>query len=267
MKLSIITINYNNVAGLEKTAQSVLSQSCTDYEWLVIDGGSSDGSRDFLLQHDAKIAYWCSEKDNGIYHAMNKGIKMAQGEYMLFLNSGDALYDSTTLDRVLEEGLYSDIVYGDAWFQYPKHPRRWVYDDHLTMKRMYEYSINHQSTFIKSSLLKVQGYDETYKIAADWKRFVEWLKEGRSFRHINIMVSIYDTTGLSTKCEDVSCKERDRFFRELYPAEVIDVLKDWASFQNKPCLLTRKYCNDDWVFNRLIRSNLHFISWLYKIFK
>ena len=89
MKLSIITVNLNNLEGLKKTYESVVSQTFTDYEWLVIDGGSTDGSREFIEQHQDKFAYWCSEPDKGIYNAMNKGIVRAKGEYLNFMNSGD----------------------------------------------------------------------------------------------------------------------------------------------------------------------------------
>ncbi|MDR2910496.1 MAG: glycosyltransferase [Bacteroidales bacterium] len=94
MKLSIITINLNNVAGLQKTIESVVKQTFTDYEYIVIDGGSTDGSADIIKQHANKITYWVSEPDKGIYNAMNKGIRVAKGEYCLFLNSGDWLINS-----------------------------------------------------------------------------------------------------------------------------------------------------------------------------
>ena len=89
MKLSVITINYNNAEGLAKTMDSVFRQRFSDFEYIVIDGGSTDGSKDLIVNNQDKIAYWCSEKDSGIYNAMNKGIREASGEYLLFLNSGD----------------------------------------------------------------------------------------------------------------------------------------------------------------------------------
>lgn len=272
MQLSIITINYNNLIGLRKTAESVISQSYHDYEWIVIDGGSKDGSKDYIEKHKNSISFWCSEQDKGIYNAMNKGIEKACGQYILFLNSGDVLYNEDTLRNIFYSSKYSaidysdaDILYGDAFLNYAKHSRRWVYDDVLTLKKLYKYSINHQSAFIRTSLLKEQGYDESYKIAADWKRFTEWLIEGRRFKHLPIIVSCYDTNGISTRNVDLAHKERDRFFAEFYPQEVIDVLKDWVTFQNKPCLETRQFCNENKLFKRLIRSNLHFITWLKKI--
>ena len=119
VKLSIITVNLNNLEGLKKTYESVVCQTFTDYEWLVIDGGSTDGSREFIEQHQNKFAYWCSEPDKGIYNAMNKGIVRAKGEYLNFMNSGDCFVKKETLAGVFGEERKVDILYGfvecDLW--------------------------------------------------------------------------------------------------------------------------------------------------------
>ena len=99
MTLSIITINYNNRDGLQKTIDSVISQSFNDYEWIVIDGDSNDGSREIIEQYCDRFAYWCSEPDSGIYNAINKGLSHATGEYVQFLNSGDWLYSDNILEK------------------------------------------------------------------------------------------------------------------------------------------------------------------------
>ena len=112
VKLSIITVNLNNLEGLKRTYESVVCQTFTDYEWIVIDGGSTDGSREFIEQHQDKFAYWCSEPDKGIYNAMNKGIMRAKGEYLNFMNSGDCFASNDTLIRVLVDERNEDIIYG-----------------------------------------------------------------------------------------------------------------------------------------------------------
>ena len=99
MKLSIITINYNNQEGLKKTIESVVSQTMRDFEWIVIDGGSTDGGKEIIEQNKQCLDYWCSEPDKGIYHAMNKGIRASHGDYLMFLNSGDSLYDNKVIER------------------------------------------------------------------------------------------------------------------------------------------------------------------------
>lgn len=116
MKLSIITVNLNNLEGLKKTYDSVVCQTFTDYEWLVIDGGSTDGSREFIEQHQDKFAYWCSEPDKGIYNAMNKGIVRAKGEYLNFMNSGDCFACEETVAEVFGKNRTADILYGYSFY-------------------------------------------------------------------------------------------------------------------------------------------------------
>ena len=118
MKLSIITINYNNCAGLKKTIDSVVAQTYRDFEWIVIDGGSTDGSRALIEQNASHLSYWVSEPDHGVYHAMNKGLDAAQGEYLLFLNSGDWLVAADTLEKCQLDSTSADVLYGDSLFVY-----------------------------------------------------------------------------------------------------------------------------------------------------
>ena len=123
MKLSIITINYNNLGGLRKTINSILSQTWKEYEWIIIDGGSNDGSKELINTTYQRlsqlgfnpISFWCSEQDGGIYNAINKGIKHCGGEYINCMNSGDEFYASDVLQKVFQEKLVGDIVYGD-WY-------------------------------------------------------------------------------------------------------------------------------------------------------
>src|SRR5690348_17657794 len=107
-KLSIITINLNNVKGLQKTMESVFAQTFTDYEYIIIDGGSTDGSVSEIKKHQNKLVYWISENDKGIYNAMNKGIVKANGEYILFMNSGDYLYTDNTIKEVFQKSNNED---------------------------------------------------------------------------------------------------------------------------------------------------------------
>ena len=113
MKYSIITINYNNSKGLRHTIESVINQTYRDYEFIIIDGGSTDNSVDIIKEYQRNITYWVSERDNGIYNAMNKGVKIARGEYLSFINSGDMLYDPKVLENSLPY-LQADIIHGLA---------------------------------------------------------------------------------------------------------------------------------------------------------
>ena len=121
MKFSIITINYNNSKGLKRTLDSIISQTCHEFEWIVIDGGSSDGSRELIEQHQDSITYWCSEPDKGIYNAMNKGVNKATGDYCLFLNSGDHLCNSKVVEHLISIPFSADIVSGDIYIDGYSH--------------------------------------------------------------------------------------------------------------------------------------------------
>lgn len=153
MKLSVITINYNNAEGLAKTMDSVFRQRFSDFEYIVIDGGSTDGSKDLIVNNQDKIAYWCSEKDSGIYNAMNKGIREASGEYLLFLNSGDFLHDFAVLEDIHPFLSGEDIVYGDLLFVHGDGKEDlFVYPDVLSFEYFLERSLGHPAAFIKRAL-------------------------------------------------------------------------------------------------------------------
>ena len=219
MKLSIITINYNNLEGLKRTYDSVVSQTCQDFEWIIIDGGSTDGSREFIEERQDMFACWCSEPDKGIYNAMNKGIAKAKGEYLNFMNSGDCFYDEHTLEYFYREYTLSHniaVFYGNADF----------YDDNGTLfihmvlpdridAQFYSngHNISHQSSFIKSSILKEHLYDESYKLAADGDFFFWLLLRHYNFKHINKVLIRSDVPGLSSNIE-LARKEVARFLRE-----------------------------------------------------
>lgn len=217
MVLSIITINYNNIEGLKKTFSSVSSQSFKDYEWIVIDGGSTDGSRDFIEEHASTFSFWCSEKDNGIYDALNKGIRYASGDYISCMNAGDAYFENDTLDKIFAERLYGDIVYGD-WVQ--------QYSNHQTLNRMpfpldfsifYYHNICHQAMFVRTELLKQKQFDESFGVVADYARWMELLFAGASFQHINTIVCCYDMTGVSSQ-SNAGWEECLRIRKEIVPS-------------------------------------------------
>lgn len=149
-KLSIITINYNNKSGLEQTIKSVVNQNAEKHtEYIIIDGGSNDGSLDVIDENKEHFSYWCSEKDNGIYHAMNKGVAHATGEYLLFLNSGDFL-EPEVIATVLNELTGTDIIYGDIIFQTTNGERQtMVYPDTLSTEYMFFKAIGHPATFFR----------------------------------------------------------------------------------------------------------------------
>ena len=213
--LSIITINYNNADGLRKTMQSVLDQDYSDFEYLVIDGGSTDGSKevieDFLNNHpnSSKITYWCSEKDGGIYPAMNKGIAHALGQHIGILNSGD-VFCKNVLDIVGECAVCNTdkILYGCSAL-YKGEEFDYVYGpNHIDICRN---MIPHESAFVPKSVYEKYGtYDETYKIAADYEAFIRYYLAGVEFQFIDLLVGRFYQDGISSTNEKLLYEENKR---------------------------------------------------------
>ena len=232
MKLSIITINYNNKAGLQRTIDSVICQTWHDFEWIVIDGGSTDGSKQLIEQYQSHFAYWCSEPDNGVYHAMNKGITHAKGEYLLFLNSGDALYDDNVLQKVDDVHSSADIISGQAVRMDTNELLR-HYDKNLLMQ-LYHDTLNHQATLIKRDLFKDTRYDENLKIVSDWKFWLEtilWKKA--SVDVVDIIVTKQDMTGISSD-QKKEYEERECVLQQLMPNVLKDSLDSFQKIRVSP---------------------------------
>lgn len=226
-KISIITINYNNAGGLEATLASVFGQDNKCFEFIVIDGNSTDKSKALLREHDGQIDYWRSESDGGIYEAMNKGIRVATGEFLLFLNSGDALYNSEVIGKIHTEicGKYS-IYYGDIVYNEIYQNKPLIFPDVLTFGFFYEYSISHQAAFIKRTLFsEIFFYNEHFKIVSDWEFFTYAIcKCNVPYRHIKMFVTTYDATGISSNQEnhDLVKSERTLSLNKHFPSFVAD---------------------------------------------
>ena len=237
MKLSIITINLNNADGLRKTMMSVINQAFKDFEFIVVDGFSTDGSigviQDCLGCADKRMrTRWVSELDSGIYNAMNKGIRMSSGEYLLFLNSGDCLADNEVLDKVKNK-LIKDIVVCRCnvlengiivWSYIPKE----IY----TFGTIYFYGIAHQSTFIRKSVFERFGiYDESYKYNGDiefWYRAI--IDNKVSTQALNTVISNYSLGGVSDvlKNNPEFVYEHKRILSNPAYEKFIDDYEQWA---------------------------------------
>lgn len=224
-RLSIITVSYNDIAGLRRTRDSIRSQTFRDFEWIVVDGGSTDGSKDFLSELQAETAWCCSERDSGIFNAMNKGIGHAEGEYTLFLNSGDTLYAPDTLKQVFGRMPSADIVYGDWTEALPRHPAKRRHSPEKV--NCYTFSVRplcHQTAFVRTCLLKQSPYDESYRICADWAKWIELSKRGCTFEHVPVTVCHFVLGGLSYRSVKERRREQERLLRESYPEDLAEVL-------------------------------------------
>jgi glycosyltransferase involved in cell wall biosynthesis len=219
MKLSIVTVNYNNAEGLERTIKSVVSQTFRDFEYIIIDGGSTDSSTDVIKQYEEQIDYWVSEKDGGIYPGMNKGFRKTKGEYVNFMNSGDCFHSSDVLEKIFALNTNADIITGAHWGS--PHPNVGKYG--VTMLDLYTGAIDHQASFIRRSLALNHPYDEKYKIVSDWKFFIEALIiDNCSFFYTDIIIVDVDMTGISNTNHELNKKEREAVLNELFPKRILD---------------------------------------------
>ena len=219
MKLSIITINFNNRYGLRKTIESVVNQTWQEFEYIIIDGGSTDGSVEVIKEYADRIDYWVSEPDKGIYDAMNKGIDQAKGEYCLFMNSGDCIYQSTTLEEVKQQLDGTDIINGHVYFSngaLQKSPAE------IRLSFFYRLnSLPHQASFIATNLLKQRHYDTQYKIVSDYKFYIEtFIRGNASYKMINQYIAMFDTNGVSSLNIELRTKEQQTILEELFPNQI-----------------------------------------------
>lgn len=220
MKLSIITINYNNRDGLRKTIESVVNQTWQDFEYIIIDGGSTDGSVEVIKEFADRIDYWVSEPDKGIYDAMNKGIDQAKGEYCLFMNSADTIYEKTTLEKVNAELDGTEIINGHIYGSNgatQKSP--------TSIRLSYFYRLNtlpHQASFISTYLLKKKHYDTSYRVVSDYKFYIETLICGNAaYKMINQYIAIFDNNGVSSLNIELRIKEQQTILEELFPNQIL----------------------------------------------
>lgn len=219
MKLSIITINYNNVSGLQRTINSVLGQTFMEYEWIIVDGGSSDGSKDLIQKYSDHFTFWCSEPDAGIYNAINKGITHARAEYIQILNSGDWLCSKDTLERVFAKDHSSDVLYGDM-IQVGDAGNRLVrYPKKLPLFFFLYDSLCHQACFYKRDVFFNNLYDESFRIVSDWAMNIKLILEGKSYDHLDLPVVYYDNSGISS-CNDKMMKERLAAYEKYMPIQL-----------------------------------------------
>lgn len=201
MKISVVTATYNCKKTIERTIISVLRQTYTNIEYLIIDGLSSDGTIDVIkeyAQNDGRIRVLI-ERDKGIYDAMNKAVAMATGEYVYFLGGDDVLFSENTLQQVADRITnFSDIVYGDI-ILYPSGNRM---RQRQTTKSIITFNICHQAIFYPTKYLKARPYDLRYKIWADHElNLFCWGKYG-AFKYIEIPIAQYNQTGFSSFTED-----------------------------------------------------------------
>lgn len=226
-KISIITINYNNLEGLKKTVSSVLDQSWKDFEYIIIDGASTDGSVEYIKENEDKMDSWVSEPDKGVYQAMNKGIKKSKGEYLLFLNSGDHFFNNSVLGNNHKYLKNQDIIYFNL--QVVENDKNFIkkYPDKLSFSYFVKDTLPHPATFIKKKAFeKTNLYNENLKIAADWKFFIDAIcKYNLSYKKLDTILSTFYIGGMSSNPENRTVKNNEiqQVLESDYPTYLQDI--------------------------------------------
>lgn len=214
IKLTIITINFNNNAGLVKTIKSIINQTWTDFEFIIIDGGSTDESLSTIQKYDKYINHWVSEKDKGVYDAMNKGIQLAKGTFVNFMNSGDYYYTNTILEEIHAKFKKEvSILYGDSfYFNEDGYDRIEKTPSTLSFSHFFNSGINHQASFIKRELFfKYFMYNLEYKICSDWEFFIYVIcKRNEPYEHLQKTICYYDFSGISALTENLNVYHLER---------------------------------------------------------
>lgn len=199
--ISVVTVSYNAVSTIEQTILSVINQTYPNVEYVIIDGGSTDGTVDVIKKYADRISYWVSEPDKGIYDAMNKGIDRITGEWVNFMNSGDIFYDKNVIENIFLENKLEEVnvIYGDSRLNF-------LWGDKIIKPDILNNILSgmifiHQSSFIRTKQMKKYKYETKYKLCADYNFFLKCFQENsESFKYIPLLVSIYDAeSGLSSQ--------------------------------------------------------------------
>ncbi|MBM6759073.1 glycosyltransferase family 2 protein [Bacteroides mediterraneensis] len=192
MRISVITVCYNTVSTIEKTILSVINQSYKDLEYIIIDGNSKDGTVDIIKKYSENITHWISEPDKGIYDAMNKGIAIATGDYICFMNAGDTFHSNSTIMDVVQciNKNNPDIIYGDTNFIYEWGQKIQKPEPLINLNNQMVFC--HLSSLVKSQLIKQQLFDTKFKISADYNFLYQQYKAQKRFEYIPICITNFD---------------------------------------------------------------------------
>lgn len=242
---SIITVSYNEVASIRQTLDSIVNQTFKDFELIVVDGGSTDGTKEIIAQYNGLISWWCSEPDKGIYNAMNKGIAHATGKYVNFMNAGDSFFNNDVLQHVYDSRLCPDVIEGHVVRTDSKTRHKDVYEDLYV--HLFSDTLSHQGTFIRRELLISHPYDEKYKIVSDWKFWIETLiLEERSYAFLDLDIAYYDISGISSTYPQKIAKEREEVIQELFTPYMQKFIHSYNSAYELPLVKYAVYLDKHW---------------------
>ncbi len=206
--ITIITIVLNDEKNIEKTIVSIVNQRYTNFEFIIIDGGSGDKTIEVIKQYELKIDYWCSEPDGGIYYAMNKGIELANGRYILFMNSGDEFFSNDVLTKVFQNpNSGAEIIYGNTAVDFGGITSVNIAGE---VNRSNTMPFCHQSVFVRTEVLQARKFDINFMICADRNFFTNCFFDNIQFHFMNIVISKIKAFGYSTRESIIHVKEQNK---------------------------------------------------------
>ena len=228
-KISIITVVYHAADTIEQTIRSVVEQDYPNIEYIIIDGGSTDGTLDVIKKYEDRIAYWVSEPDKGIYDAMNKGLSTATGDYIYYLGADDCLYDTAVISKIvscLKSEAEPDVLCGAVMMVDPVYRIEKVYRSFFSEEAVLSgYNAPHQGMFVRRAILNQHPFDTNYRVAADYKNFLTfyYLDSNIILRQTDLIVAYYANDGVSGSEIEVQCMEYIRALQEngLDPSDCI----------------------------------------------
>lgn len=269
--ITVITVVYNKVQEIETTIRSVIAQNYPSIDYIIIDGGSTDGTIEIIKRYNDCISLWISEPDKGIYDAMNKGIIHAKGEWINFMNAGDC-YKSNNILTQLSSYLTAniDILRGNIIRVYPHFKVKSV---GVTVQNpglidLFNNTFHHQATLIRISLFKKYGlYSLDYKLCSDWKFFFDCIVLHHiNSKYVDITVALFKMDGASTNHSILYTKEQEKYLKTLYGEELFNLLQE-LNIYRKLKLIKLYYKFRLFLTNHLSQKNFNKILTLKRFMK
>jgi glycosyltransferase involved in cell wall biosynthesis len=259
-KLTVVTVTFNAENALERTIQSVISQTLfSEIEYIVIDGGSKDKTLEIIKKYQNYLAYWVSEKDKGIYDAMNKGIGKASGEWINFMNAGDVFVDEEVVENVMKQSIgNADIVYGDYIIVYQTFKKKIYAPNRLENAFDLYMPLNHQSTFIKTEVAKTHPYSLDYRIGSDYEQILSFFVAGKVFKHLAIFIAAFADGGLSSTNKIIYHQEQYKIAQK-YGLSISENRLKKVILREKFLNLLRKFLPRT-IFERLMQIKNFFVK-------
>lgn len=253
--ITVVTVVYNNVDSLEKTILSIINQSYKNVEYIIIDGGSTDGTVDLIRKYDDRIDYWISEPDKGLFYAMNKGLFLAKGVWINFMNSGDSFCNTSTIEEVFSQKYKDGIIYGDVLYCFDGNNE--VYVKAKSLKYFWKgMPFVHQTTFVTTDLMKEFPFDTKYKLIADYSSLYRIYLSGADFHYINLPLCNYLAGGLS----DNNPKTIIECTKMLFPIHQDLNIRTFYYYRYVECIIKYNFAKcigqSNYAFIRRLKSKL-----------